>query len=245
MAPEAYHALKDMQDRHWWFQGRREILSALIKQIVPATIDRPAILEAGCGYGGNLPMLAQFGPVCGFELDDDARRYAATKIGAPVVFGRLPEQPGFADDRFDLIVMLDVLEHIEDDTGSLARLRAMLKPGGMILITVPALPWLWSRHDEIHHHKRRYSRKALQQALRAAQLTPVKLGFFNTLLLPFAIGQRLLAKLFAREVQVDEMPPSALNALLAGIFALERKVVGRVAMPLGLSLFAVAEAAHV
>jgi SAM-dependent methyltransferase len=241
---EAYDALRHQQDSHWWFQGRREILTALLKQVMPATAKRPAILEAGCGYGGNLRMLAQFGSVSGFELDDSARQYAATTYGTPVVSGRLPEQPGFADQRFDLIVMLDVLEHIEDDTASLARLRAMLNPGGIIVITVPALPWLWSRHDEIHHHKRRYSRKGLQHALRSARLTPVKMGFFNTLLLPLAIGQRLMARLFSREARVDDVPPKALNSALAAIFALERRMIGKVAMPLGLSLFAVAQAGH-
>lgn len=244
MEREAYDALRHLQDSHWWFQGRREVLTALLKQIMPATSKRPAILEAGCGYGGNLRMLAQFGSVSGFELDDNARQYAATTNGTPVVYGCLPEQPGFADHRFDLIVMLDVLEHIEDDTASLARLRTMLNPGGLIVITVPALPWLWSRHDEIHHHKRRYSREGLQQALRSAQLTPVKMGFFNTLLLPLAIGQRLMARLFSREARVDDVPPKALNSALAAIFALERRMIGKVAMPLGLSLFAVAQADH-
>lgn len=244
MEREAYDALRHQQDNHWWFQGRREVLTALLKQVVPARANKPAILEAGCGYGGNLRMLAQFGSVSGFELDDNARQYAAATNGTPVVYGCLPEQPGFADQRFDLIVMLDVLEHIEDDTASLARLRAMLNPGGIIVITVPALPWLWSSHDEIHHHKRRYSRKGLRQTLRSAQLTPVKMGFFNTLLLPLAIGQRLMAKLSAREARVDDVPPRALNSALAAIFALERKMVGKVAMPLGLSLFAVAKAGH-
>jgi SAM-dependent methyltransferase len=214
--------------------------AALLEQIVPASGEPPAILEAGCGYGGNLPLLAQFGSVCGFELDAKARDYAASMIDAPVAFGMLPEQPGFADRRFDLIVMFDVLEHIEEDVASLARLRAMLRPGGMILVTVPALPWLWSKHDEIHHHKRRYSRRSLEETLRAARLVPVKIGFFNSLLLPLAIGQRLADRLLAREGRVDAMPPKALNAMLAGIFGLERKVVGKVAMPLGLSLFAVA-----
>lgn len=243
MEPEAYRGLRELQERHWWFQGRREIISALLEQILPATPEPPAILEAGCGYGGNLALLAQFGAVCGFELDASARDYAATMIDAPVEFGVLPEQPGFADRRFDLIVMFDVLEHIEDDIAALLRLRAMLKPGGLIFVTVPALPWLWSKHDEIHHHKRRYSRRSLEQTLRAARLVPEKVGFFNSLLLPLAIGQRLVGKLSGREGRVDEMPPQALNAVLSAIFGLERKVVGKVAMPVGLSLFAVAGSA--
>lgn len=243
MAPEAYHALKLLQDRHWWFQGRRQILTTIISQCLPVSAGRPDILEAGCGYGGNLSALAQFGCVHGFELDQDARDYAIATTGTPVAFGKLPDQPGFADCRFDLIVMLDVLEHIDDDVASLARLRTMLRPGGLILITVPALPWLWSKHDEIHHHKRRYSPKTLRRALRDARLNPVKFGFFNSILLPLAILQRLGAKLFAHEGRVDDMPPRPLNSLLARLFGLERKMVGKWPMPLGLSLFAVAECA--
>ena len=248
MEREAYQALRQLQDRHWWFRGRRKILGALIEQFLPRNSQRPDILEAGCGYGGNLGALAKFGSVYGFELDDDAREYAiatvGANLGAPVAFGVLPDEPGFAESRFDLIVMLDVLEHIDDDIASLARLRAMLKPGGKILITVPALPWLWSKHDEIHHHKRRYSSRTLSDALRRAQLDPVKIGFFNSLLLPLAILQRLGAKLLGREGRVDEMPPQSLNALLAWIFGLERKLVGKLPMPLGLSLFAVAGPAN-
>jgi SAM-dependent methyltransferase len=243
MEPEAYRSLRELQAQHWWFRGRRAVIAALLEQILPACDEPPAILEAGCGYGGNLPLLAQFGPVSGFELDARARAHAARMSDAPVVFGMLPEQPGFADRRFDLIVMFDVLEHIEEDVASLARLRAMLKKGGMIFVTVPALPWLWSKHDEIHHHKRRYSRRSLEQTLRAARLVPLKIGYFNSLLLPLAIGQRLADRLLAREARVDAMPPKVLNAMLAGIFGLERKLVGTFALPIGLSLFAVAGSA--
>lgn len=243
MEPEAYHALRLLQDQHWWFRGRRQVLTSLIDSFLPTDGETTEILEAGCGYGGNLAMLAQFGSVRGFELDDQARCFARETSGLPVAYGVLPDQPGFADERFDLVAMLDVLEHIDDDVGSLQRLRCMLKPGGHILITVPALPWLWSKHDEIHHHKRRYSRKSLMLALHAAQLRPARIGYFNSLLLPLAIAQRFGDRVMAREARVDDLPPKTLNAMFARIFGWESKLLGRLPMPLGLSLYAVAERA--
>jgi len=243
---EAYRALRDLQERHWWFRGRRKVISALIADTLPAAPDRRIdILEAGCGYGGNLSMLGEFGTVSAFELDAEARSHVAARFGTRVQFGRLPEEPGFAGERFDLIVMLDVLEHIEEDEAALERLRAMLKPGGTVLLTVPALPWLWSHHDEIHHHKRRYSRRRLEAALRAAGLEPVRIGFFNALLLPLAIIQRLAARALGRTAPVDAIPAAGLNDLLARIFGFEGPLVGRVPMPLSLSFFALARSVHV
>lgn len=186
MDAEAYRALRDLQERHWWFRGRRKVISALIADTLPAA-------------------------------------------------------PG---EHFDLIVMLDVLEHIEADEAALERLRAMLKPGGTVLLTVPALPWLWSHHDEIHHHKRRYSRRRLGAALRAAGLEPVRIGFFNALLLPLAIAQRLVSRALGRTAPVDDMPPAGLNELLGQIFGFESRLVGRVPMPLSLSFFALARSVH-
>src|SRR5690606_37739711 len=111
--------------------------------------------EVGCGTGGNLEMLAQFGQVTGLEPDDESRAYASDATGVPVVFGLLPDGLPDFDGPFDLIAALDVIEHLDDDGGSLVALRRKLSPGGYLLTTVPAHPWMWSQHDALHHHKRR------------------------------------------------------------------------------------------
>ncbi|KPF72510.1 MAG: class I SAM-dependent methyltransferase [Blastomonas fulva] len=243
MEAAAYHSLRDLQDRHWWFVGRRAIVARLIRTFARLP-ERPRILEAGCGYGGNLAMLAQFGDIDAFELDDDARAYASLRAPRQVAPGLLPDRIGFEGERFDLIAMLDVLEHVEDDHGALVALRQRLGVDGSILITVPALPWLWSAHDAIHHHHRRYTRAGLDRLLRQAGYAPASIGYFNGLLFPLAMAQRLAARLTRAAGKPDTMPGPWLNRLLGGVFRLERHLVGRIGLPIGLSLYAVARPAR-
>lgn len=240
MEAVAYHALRDLQDRHWWFVGRRKIIASLIQRFI-ALPQRSRILEAGCGYGGNLPMLDRLGDLFAFEFDEDARSYASTLIQRPVEAGSLPSGIGFEKESFDLIAMLDVLEHIDDDTGALNALFERLKSDGSLLITVPAHPWLWSEHDEIHHHKRRYTKDGLKQVLRDAGFAKVDVGYFNTLLFPLALVQRLMSRLSGGRATADKMPPRPVNGFLRKVFEFESRLVGRAPFPIGLSLYAVAQ----
>jgi SAM-dependent methyltransferase len=243
MDPIAYRSLRDLQDRHWWFVGRRRIVTRLIERFV-ALSGGARILEAGCGYGGNLQMLAQFGEVDAFEYQADARAFASTRASRPVTAGALPDGIGFEDDAFDLIAMLDVLEHIDDDVASLEALRARLADHGTILLTIPAFPWLWSEHDEVHHHKRRYTKASLERVIRKAGLEPVRIGYFNTLLFPVAMAQRLASRLCRGKRHPDVLPPPLLNGALQRIFSFERQLVGRLQLPIGLSLYAIARRAE-
>ena len=136
--------------------------------------------------------------------------------------------------------MLDVLEHIDDDVGSLRTLSERLRGEGSILVTVPALPWLWSDHDEIHHHKRRYTKAGLRKVLHDAGFETVSVGYFNTLLFPLAIVQRLASRHFGRGNASDRMPNPFVNNLLEKVFAFESGLVGKMVLPIGLSLYAVA-----
>lgn len=234
----AYQSLRDLQDRHWWFVGRRAIIKSLLSRLRLPKGAR--VLEAGCGYGGNLAMLAEFGEVKAFELDETARKYAAASSGIAISSGRLPDQIGFQGERFELVVMLDVLEHIEEDVGSLRILRQRLAPGASIAITVPAFPWLWSSHDEVHHHKRRYTRASLRHTLEQAGFEQIELGYFNSILFPLAVAHRCMLRLLGRKGGTDAMPSSAINRILARLFALERHWIGKVSLPPGLSLYAIA-----
>ena len=136
--------------------------------------------------------------------------------------------------------MLDVVEHIEDDVSALKAMASCLKPGGKILITVPAHQWLWSAHDVVNHHHRRYSKKSLVAALRSAGLAPRKLGYFNSLLFPLAAAARLLGRMTGRDDSDDSPPPPPVNALFETIFRMERHLVGRVPMSPGVSIITLA-----
>ena len=241
MDREVYDRLDQLEDRHWWFAARRTILERVIRDKALRG-DRIKILEAGCGTGGNLKMLAALGDLVAFEPDDDARKLAASKSDCEIRHGTLPDGNPYKDEKFDLIVAFDVIEHVKEDEESLAALRQSLAPGGKLIMTVPALPWMWSAHDERHHHFRRYTRGSLEQTLQRAGYRPVDLTYFNTLLFPLIAGVRAIKKLFGMsEAEDDAMPPAPINAILRTIFAAERFLIGRIPLPIGVSLLAVVE----
>lgn len=224
---------------HWWYRARREILSDFLKRWggVPAGA---RILEIGCGTGHNLPMLAEFGEIDAIEIDETAAAKASERLGKQVGSSPLPELEGVAPGSYDLVAVLDVIEHVEDDVAALKAIATALKPGGQILITVPAHQWMWSAHDVVNHHKRRYSKKTLAAALEAAGLRHRKLGWFNSLLFPVAVAARFAGKLTGKDDSDDSPPPKLLNTVFEKIFALERHLVGRVPLPPGLSIIVLA-----
>lgn len=234
-----YDRMAEAEAEHWWFRGRRAVLQSVIE--TRCTLPTGArILDAGCGTGGNLEMLSKFGDLDAFEFDADARAMAAAKGVAHVAFGALPDAIDAPDGSYDLIGLFDVLEHIEDDHGSLVTLGRKLKPEGSLLISVPAMPWLWSEHDVSHHHKRRYTRSSLSRVIEAAGLDVEVISYFNTLLFPLAVAQRVGQRITLSNKPADAMPPPWLNASLGAVFAAERHLAGRVPLPFGLSLFAIA-----
>ena len=189
-------------------------------------------------------MLSEFGRLDAFELDDEARDIARHKLSIDVKSGMLPDGIPFKPGCYDVVVAFDVIEHVEHDVESLAKLREQLAPGGRLMMTVPALPWLWSQHDVTHHHFRRYTRSQLDATLRSAGLEPVRISYFNTLLFPLIAGLRLTRKLLRLPSGADDaMPSDAANSVLKSIFGFERNLVGRLNMPFGVSLFAVARKA--
>jgi len=186
-------------------------------------------------------MLAQFGRVQAFEPDATARELAAQKSGAEILPGYLPDDLPAHFDNFDLIAALDVLEHVEDDFASMRALSRRLRPGGHLFVTVPAYPSLWSRHDDLHHHKRRYRKARLREGLGAAGLTPRFVSFFNTLLFPAILAKRLFDRVSGGGGDDDRMPSALVNETLHRLFAAEQHALDRCALPFGLSLVAIAQ----
>lgn len=242
MDRRVYDRMAEHDSTHWWYRARRDILADYIARD-GGLPERARILEIGCGTGHNLPMLAQFGTVDAIEIDPAARDIASRRLGRPVGASPLPLLPGVPAGHYDLIAVLDVVEHIEDDVAALRAMRERLAPGGRILITVPAHQWMWSAHDVVNHHHRRYSKRTLVRAITQAGLRPRKLGYFNSLLFPLAAGARVAGRLTGRDDSDDSPPPPLVNRLFEAIFRIERHLVGRVPMPPGVSIVTFAEPA--
>jgi len=235
-----YDRMAAHDSTHWWYRARRDILADYLTRYgkLPG---EGRILEIGCGTGHNLPMLAGFGTVDAIEIDPAAREIASERLGKPVGAAPLPELPGIERGAYDLIAVLDVVEHIEDDVAALAAMKSCLKPGGKILIAVPAHQWMWSAHDVVNHHHRRYSKATLVSAIEKAGLRPRKLTYFNSLLFPLAAAARIAGRLTGRDDSDDSPPPAPLNKAFEAIFRLERHLVGRAPMTPGVSIVTLAE----
>lgn len=213
--------------------------------VVVASLGLPAparILDAGCGSGRNMVDLERYGTVTGIELSETSVALARDRGAGEVVSGSVLEMP-FAADSFDLAVSLDVIEHLEDDLGALRELRRTVAPGGALLVTVPAYQWLWSGHDEINHHHRRYTRRSLQRVAEQAGWQQARTTYFNSLLLPVAIVLRVLERFNTKttESSLDLwVPPEPVNWALERPLALEAALIKRGGrIPAGLSLLAV------
>ena len=236
----AYFEMAETETRHWWYAGRRAVLASLISQFnLPA---ETKILDVGTGTGGNLHMLSAFGNVSALEMNTTARSIAVEKTGGQfdIRAGYCPRDIPFSDKKFDLICLIDVLEHIQEDVATLIVMRRLLTEKGKIIVTVPAYRWLWSVHDEILQHKRRYSAKLLRMKASAAGFQIEKMSYFNTLLFPFEVTVRITDRLLGRSsASGTSIPPSHVNMLFRQVFSAERFLLRKLNFPFGLSLLAI------
>jgi SAM-dependent methyltransferase len=232
MRAEAYAEMAALEERHWWFRGRRAVIAALLAR---AGV-RPGVrmLDAGCGTGGNLRAFGGLGPSEGIDDSAEAVAVCHARGLTQVVRGTLDALP-YEDGAFGLILATDVLEHLDDDVGALRELRRVAAPGAALIVTVPAHPWLWSAHDEAVHHRRRYRRAELLGRARVAAWRPEVVTGFNTLLLPPIALARLARR--GRDGTDHDATPPALDRVLVQPMRLEGKLVARgVDLPPGVSL---------
>lgn len=236
-----------IEDRHWWFVGRRQILLALLDRYVGADPSGSRrVLDIGCGTGTMLGFLSRYGTAEGIEGDDGAVKFCKKRGITNVTRATVPPLP-HEDDRFQLVTAFDFIEHINDDAGALKEVRRVLAPGGSFFVTVPAYRFLWGNQDVIAQHMRRYSARALRDDLIAAGFVPRRVTYFNSLLFPPIAGIRLVRRLLPQ----NEQPRSDLemtdetglaNRLLARLFAAEAAVLVRRDLPFGVSVLGVAQA---
>ncbi len=242
MEAQLYDAHHRHEATHWWFEGRRRVIGSVLRRALRPTEGR-RILDIGCGTGGMFPLLQTFGEVEGAELSAEARAYAAQHFPTVRVHPcALPSD--LPNGRWGLITAFDVIEHVDQPVESLVAMRQHLAVDGQLVVTAPAFQFLWSRHDEVNHHKRRYTAALLERQLAQAGFRTTFSSYFNSLLFPAVAGVRLAQRLFPglewEPSDLDEVR-EPLNTALTWLFGAEAKVVPRLRLPVGVSIIAIAE----
>ena len=232
MDPTLWEEISAVEDRHWWFTARRSIILHLVSQLAPPGA---SVLDMGCGTGFTLEALAERFDAWGLEPDPAVRARTRELVRDRVLPGNTHDRSALAGRRFDVVLLLDVLEHVEDDRAELGAALGALAPDGKLVITVPTDPGLWSDHDERNGHHRRYTETSLRDLLDAADLSPTLCTHFNARLYPLARLHRRRGPSSSTELRV---PPAPVNALFRHIFAGERSHLAR-GYRRGLSLVAV------
>jgi SAM-dependent methyltransferase len=235
--PAAYDEMRALEDHHWWFRGKRTVLGPVIRAAAAAAPPGP-VVDLGCGTGGNLRHIGELGlgrAAIGVDADPRALFHCAGRGLTRIVRaeGRLP----FADGSIALVTAFDVLEHVEDDFALLREIRRVLAPGGALVASVPAYPWLWSRHDVVLGHVRRYRTGELQRRIAEAGFEVERSHGFNFLLLPLIALVRFGARRRAGDDAGTDFfeAPKPLNAALSALFAVERALLAVVPVPFGVS----------
>jgi SAM-dependent methyltransferase len=248
MEHEVYHLFSEIQATHWWFVARRRIIADVLQRFLKTSAPQ-RIAEIGCGTGAMLPVLAQFGEAWGIDNSPDAVALCARK-NFPRVY--LDNDPAWRRTQFEGMAFFDVIEHVPDDAAFMKNYLAQLQPGGWAVITVPAFMFLWSEHDVLNQHYRRYRAPQLQRVIAAAGLRLERTTYFNTFLFPAIAAARFATKTLralarsprdngAANLRTDfERNLSFFNPPLQALFASERFVLRRCNFPFGTSLLALA-----
>ena len=242
MLPYEYEVMHALELRHWWFRGRRRLLINLLRGVAGAGSKPLRILDYGCGTGGNTSAYGSFGNVVGIEPDSAAVRLAHQRGGARYCRSSGTDLP-FRDGSFDVVLASDVLEHIEHDGKAVSEISRVVRPGGWVILSVPAHGWLFSQHDTALQHFRRYSKRGVRELLDRNRLLVRRLSYWNTALFPVVCIQRLLARRRPTGPPQSDtvLPRPLLNEALTGVLAVESALASRIPLPWGVSLVAVAE----
>lgn len=241
MQESVYEVDARLEERHWWYVGRRKLFARLIREIgVP--VSEP-VLDVGTSSGTNLRMLRDLGFAdrTGLDFSDEAIRWCAEKGLGTVYRGDITQMP-FSDGAFSLVLATDVIEHVDDDFTALSEVYRVLKPGSTALITVPAFPSLWGLQDEVSHHKRRYRRGPLLARIRDAGFDVERDFHFNYLLFGPIWAARQVFRIYrpSSVASESEVNTPLVNRLLSAVFHLDVATAQRLAPPFGVSILVVA-----
>jgi SAM-dependent methyltransferase len=236
---EMYRIFFEIQKKHWWFVTRKNIVLDFIERYRPDS-DHLKILDIGCGSGLMLDALDRIGQTYGMDMSDEAINFSKEIFRGRVEKGSLPDQLPYQRNFFNLVTALDVIEHIDNDVDSIDAIRSLLVPGGKCIFTVPAYMFLWSSHDEVNEHKRRYTLPELKEKLVRAGFTVEKISYYNTVLFPVVFLVRMLNNLLKRDGGSDmDMPGGVMNFVLKKLFGIEKYLLRYFNLPFGVSVLAV------
>lgn len=243
MMEHTYPILYAVEQSHWWYIGRRRILTQFVEQICRQVTDRPArILDVGCGTGANLLMLSNYGEAEGVDVSEDALEFCRARGLDKVKLGAAEELP-YEDGTFDLVTAFDVVEHMDDDLAGLKEMRRVLRPGGRVLLFVPTFMFLWGLQDDVSHHRRRYRLPELRRVLEQAGFEVERSTYANiTFFAPILLVRKLMRLTGIKTDTENTINVSALNGVFGKILGAESTVLRYMNLPFGVSGLVVARA---
>ena len=241
MRDHTYPIMFRIEESHWWYTGRRKILSSFVQDICRRVTDRrPRILDVGCGTGANLLMLSKYGDAEGVDVSEDALAFCRERGLENVKLGAAEELP-YDDGTFDLVTALDVVEHLDDDLAGLREMRRVLRPGGRVLLFVPTFMFLWGLQDDVSNHRRRYRMPELRRVLEQAGFEVERTTYANiTFFMPILAMRKLMRLTGIKAESENNINVSALNGLLARMLGAESLVLRYMNIPFGVSGLCVA-----
>jgi len=241
--PRERERMREIEGRHWYFVGKRELIVATVEKLLPR--DRPLLLDVGCGTGSTVRALNVAARPVGVDESAEALLLGARRADARLCVARGDRALPFRDETFRLVTALDVLEHVEDDRLALRHMSRVCERGGHLLITVPAQHFLWSEHDDALGDRRRYGRQEIIDRLRETGFDVLRSTYFNSLLFPAALLFRLGRRAIPGRGSAESSDffvelPRWVNALFLAAFRFERILLARIDLPIGVSLLAIA-----
>lgn len=241
MQEHTYSIMYEVEERHWWFVGRRKILRSFVAAIA-TRLQKPNLemLDIGCGTGANLEMLSEFGVAQGVDVSTEALSFCRERGLDQVKQGAAEELP-YEDHSFDLVTGLDVVEHLDDDLAGLKEMARVLRPEGRALLFVPAFMFLWGVQDDVSNHRRRYTLPQIKKRLQEAGFEVERATYANlTFFVPILLGRVLMRLTGFRPASENNLTIGSLNGVLGNIFGLESTFLRHINFPFGVSIVCVA-----
>jgi SAM-dependent methyltransferase len=244
MQPHTYAIMREVEDKHWWYVGRRRIIADFVRRICEQLRaegnSEPRILDIGCGTGGNLETLSGFGRAEGVDISSEALDFCRARGLNNVRQGAAETLP-YESESFDLVTGLDVVEHLDDDVAGLREMRRVLRPGGRMLLFVPAFMFLWGVQDDVSHHRRRYTLSGLKQKLQQAGMNVERASYANISFFgPILVGRLFMRVSGLRPASENNINIGMLNGLFGKILGAESWWLNRLSFPFGVSIICVA-----